>query len=62
MKTYNINVIQYINFVLSKDNGQCLDSSSHRGDKFVLIRADRMKQAVSRPAADANGHLSPEVN
>ena len=38
MKTTNLNLIQYINFVLGKSNEQGDDSIFRRGDNFVQIR------------------------
>ena len=37
MKTANLNLIQYINFVLGKNNEQGDDSIFRRGDNFVKI-------------------------
>ena len=38
MKTANLNLIQYIDFVLGKNNEQGVDSIFRRGDNFVQIR------------------------
>ena len=38
MKTANLNLIQYTNFVLGKNNEQGDDSIFRRGDNFVQIR------------------------
>ena len=38
MKTANLNLIQYINLVLGKNNYQGHDSIFRRGDNFVQIR------------------------
>ena len=38
MKTAKLNLIQYINFVLGKNNEQGDDSIFRQGDNFVQIR------------------------
>ena len=38
MKTANLNLIQYINLVLGKNNDQDHDSMYRQGDNFVHIR------------------------
>ena len=55
MKTANLNLIQYKNFVLGKNNGQGRDSIFRRGDNFVQIVRTHIKQVVSRPAAEVTG-------
>ena len=57
MKNANLNLIQYINFVLNKNNEQGKDSIFRRGDDFLQIGNSYMKQAVSRPAAEVTGYL-----
>ena len=62
MKTANLNLIQYINFVLGKNNGQGDDSIF--AEKITLCKFVRthMEQVVSRPAAEVAGYLPLVIN
>ena len=63
MKNANLNLIQYINSVLSKNNEQGDDSNLFFTEVITLCKlGTHMKQVVSRPAAEVTGYLPLLIN